>query len=209
MRRTRCRRSVDCSTPNSRRSKAKNPVILILLLLASAYGSAQEARLEAVLRGRKVFGAVEYLDSHFAERGVSASQEVLASLWDGLRAEITFQLRLYRRSSGIFAFLGDRLLMEKRVQQTASFDFYENRYKILKGDRRAGEFAAEAEFLDAFFTLPQTELGELQAGEGKDHYLLARVRMMPVKIIAPLNIITLFSNETVFTTPWVEAELKP
>jgi len=162
-----------------------------------------------VLRGRKVFGAVEYLDSHFAERGVSASQEVLASLWDGLRAEITFQLRLYRRSSGIFAFLGDRLLMEKRVQQTASFDFYENRYKILKGDRRAGEFAAEAEFLDAFFTLPQTELGELQAGEGKDHYLLARVRMMPVKIIAPLNIITLFSNETVFTTPWVEAELKP
>jgi hypothetical protein len=148
-----------------------------------------------------VYGAVQYLDSH--------SQEVLASLWDGLRAEITFQLRLYRRNSGILAFLGDRLLIERRVQQIASFDFYENRYKILKGGRIAGEYTAEAEFLDAFFSLPETELGQLEAEDGEDFYLLARVRMMPVKIIAPLNIITLFSNETVFTTPWVEAELKP
>jgi hypothetical protein len=198
--------------PNSRRNKAKHLVILILLLLASAYGSAQEARLDAVLRGRKVYGAVEYLDSHFAERGVFASQEVLASLWEGLRAEITFQLRLYRRNSGIFAFLGDRLLNERQVYQTASFDFYENRYKILEGGRITGKYAGEAEFLDAFFSLPETELGEIEAGfgwEAGDYYLLARVRMMPVKIIAPLNIITLFSTETVLTTPWVEAELKP
>ena len=162
-----------------------------------------------MLRGRKVFGAVEYLDSHFAERGVSASQEVLASLWDGLRAEITFQLRLYRRSSGIFAFLGDRLLRERRVYQIASFDFYENRYKILKDNRITGEYTAEAEFLDAFFSLPEIDLGEIETGDGRDYYLLARVRMMPVKIIAPLNIITLFSTDAVFTTPWVESELKP
>jgi hypothetical protein len=190
--------------PNSRRSKAKTPVILILLLLASAYGSAQEARLDAVLRGRKVYGAIEYLDSH--------GQEVLASLWDGLRAEITFQLRFYRRNSGIFAFLGDRLLNERRVYQTASFDFYENRFKIQRDDRIIGKYAGEMEFLDAFFSLPQTELGEIETGgtgDAGDYYLLARVRMMPVKIIAPLNIITLFSTETVFTTPWVEAELKP
>jgi hypothetical protein len=32
--------------------------------------------------------------------------------------------------------------------------------------------------------------------------------MMPVKIIAPLNIITLFSSGTAFTTPWIEAKLK-
>jgi len=133
-------------------------------------------------------------------------------MWEGLRAEIVFQLRLYRRNRGIFAFLGDRLLSERRVYQIASFDFYENRYEIQRDDRVAGEYSAEAEFLDAFFFLPETELGEIEAGGGldaADYYLLARVRMMPVKIIAPLNIITLFSTETVFTTPWVEAELKP
>jgi hypothetical protein len=93
------------------------------------------------------------------------------------------------------------------VFQIASFDFYENRYKILKGETLVGEYAAEEEFLDAFFSLSETELGEIEV-EGS-FYLLARVRMMPVKIIAPLNIITLFSTDTVFTTPWVEAELKP
>jgi hypothetical protein len=156
-----------------------------------------------------VYAAVEYLDSHFAERGVSASQEVLSSLWEGLRAEITFQLRLYRRNSGLFAFIGDRLLSERRVYQIASFDFYEDRYKIHRGDQIAGVYAEEAEFLDAFFSLPETELGEIETAAGEDYYLLARVRMMPVKIIAPLNIITLFSSDTVFTTPWVEAGLYP
>jgi hypothetical protein len=195
------RRYAGCSRPNSRRSKAKKPVILILLLLASAFLSAQEARLEAVLRGGRVFAAVDYLDSH--------SQEVLSSLWEGLRAEITFQLRLYRRSSGLFAFLGDRLLSERRVCQIASFNFYENRYKIQRGDGIAGEYTAETEFLDVFFSLPETELGKIEAGDGEEYYLLARVRMMPVKLIAPLNIITLFSTDTVFSTPWVEADLNP
>jgi hypothetical protein len=205
----RFRRSPGCSRTNSRRSNAKRPVILVFLVLASTALSAQEARLDAVLRGPKVYAALEYLDSHSAERGVSASQDVLTSLWDGLRAEIAFQLRLYRRNSGPFAFVGDRLIDERRVYQIASFDFYENRYKIQRDDQEAVEYGGEAEFLDAFFSLPETELGEIEMGDGQDYYLLARVRMMPVKIIAPLNIITLFSSDTAFTTPWVEAELIP
>jgi hypothetical protein len=98
------------------------------------------------------------------------------------------------------------------VQQTAFFDIYENRYKIYRDDRLAGEYTRESAFLDAFFSLPETELGEIERGaspEQGNYYLLARVRMMPVKLIAPLNIITLFSSETVFTTPWVQAELQP
>jgi hypothetical protein len=170
-------------------------------MLVSFRTSAQEARVDAVVRGRVVYGEVEYLGSH--------SQEVLASLWDGLRAEITFQIRLYRRSSGIFAFLGDRLLKEQRVYKVASFDFFENRYKILKGGRAAGEYVGEADFLEAFFSLREVELGEIETADPGDYYLLARVRMMPVKIIAPLNIITLFSSDTVFTTHWVEADLNP
>jgi hypothetical protein len=184
-------------------------LVLILLLLASTALSAQEARLDAKIRSGKVYAAVDYQDSHFAKRGVSASQDVLDSLWEGLRAEITFQLRLYRRNSGPFAFLGDRLLDERRVYQIASFDFYENRYKIQRDDQEAVEYEGEAEFLDAFFSLPETELGEIETEKRQDYYLLARVRMMPVKIIAPLNIITLFSSDTVFTTPWVEAEPIP
>ena len=199
MRKTPLRPSVNCSKTSSRRSKAKIPLILLLLVACSSCLYAQQARLDAALRGEKVYAAVEYLESH--------SQEVLASLWDGLRSEITFQLRLYRRSKRPFTFLGDRLLVERRVYQTASFDFFGNRYKIQRDGENVGEYEGEAEFLDSFFSLPEIELGKIDPNDEREHYLLARVRMMPVKIIAPLNIISLFSSETAFTTPWIEAEL--
>ncbi|MBN2552702.1 MAG: DUF4390 domain-containing protein [Spirochaetales bacterium] len=154
-----------------------------------------------MLREGKVFGSVEYRSSH--------AEEVLSSLREGLRAEINFHFRLYRRNRGIFSFLGDRLLVERRVYQTAAFDFFENRYKIRRDGGKPVEYAGEAEFLDAFFSIPDIDLGEIEAADGGEYYLLARVRMMPVKIIAPLNIITLFSSETAFTTPWVEAQLEP
>jgi hypothetical protein len=172
---------------------------LFLLLLTPALSSAQEARLEASLRGQRVYGSVEYVGSH--------GQEVLASLWDGLKAEITFQLRLYRQNKGFFAFVGDRLLVERRVSQVAYFDFYENRYKIQRDGEPLGEYSTESEFLDSFFSLASVELGQIEPSDAQNHYLLGRVRMMPVKIIAPLNIITLFSSATAFTTSWIEAEL--
>lgn len=185
-----------------RRGKAKGyiPILVFLLLLTPALSSAQEVRLEASLRGQRVYGAVEYVGSH--------SQEVLASLWDGLKAEITFQVRLYRQNRGLFSFIGDRLLVERRVSQVAYFDFYENRYKIQRNGEPLGEYSAESEFLDSFFSLASVELGEIEPSDAQNHYLLGRVRMMPVKIIAPLNIITLFSSGTAFTTPWIEAKLK-
>lgn len=185
-----------------RRSKAKGyiPILVFLLLLTPVPSSAQEARVEASIRGQRVYGSVEYVGSH--------SQEVLASLWDGLKAEITFQVRLYRQNRGFFAFIGDRLLVERRVSQIAYFDFFENRYKIQRDGEPLGEYAAEAEFLDSFFSLASVELGKIETSGAQNHYLLGRVRMMPVKIIAPLNIITLFSSGTAFTTPWIEAKLK-
>ena len=185
-----------------RRSKAKGfiPILVFLLLLTAELSSAQEARLEALLRGQRVYGSVEYVGSH--------SQEVLASLLDGLKAEITFQVRLYRQNKGLFAFIGDRLLVERRVSQVAYFDFYENRYKIQRDGEPLGEYSAESEFLDSFFSLVSIELGEIEPSEAQNHYLLCRVRMMPVKIIAPLNIITLFSSETAFTSPRIEVQLK-
>ena len=185
-----------------RRSKAKGfiPIFAFLLFLTPAFSSAQEARLEASLRGQRVYGSIEYTGSQ--------SQEVLASLWDGLKAEITFQVRLYRQNRGFFSFIGDRLLIERRVSQVAYFDFYENRYKIQRDGEPFGAYSAEAEFLDSFFSVASVELGEIEPSDAQNHYLLGRVRMMPVKIIAPLNIITLFSSGTAFITPWIETKLK-
>ena len=189
-----------CSRTSSRRNKAKNRVFGAVMLLTAVVPFAQGALLEATIRGRTVYGSMEYVDS----RG----REVLQSLRDGLRSEITFQLRLYRRNRGLFSFLGDHLLSERRIYQVAAFDVFENHYWIQRDGTTVGEFEQQSRFLDSFFSLPEIEMGEIEAGQANEYYLLARVRMMPVKIIAPLNIVTLFSPDTAFTTPWIEVRLK-
>jgi hypothetical protein len=175
-------------------------LVLAVLLLNQQLVPAQEAVLEATLRGQTVRATVEFITDR--------SEEVLASLWDGLKAEIIFEVRLYKRSREVFSFLGDRPLAEIKITQTANFDFYENRYKILRDGDKLGEYAAEAEFLRAFFLLDDCMLGEVQAVDREDYYVVARARMMPVKIITPLNIITLFSSDTTIRSPWVEAEIR-
>ncbi len=196
-------RSVTCSRPSSRRNESKGIalVILIAALLTAGPLAAQEARLETRLRDTTVHVTIEFESPR--------SEEVLASLRDGLKAEIIFQARLYRKSRGLLSFLGDRLLVETKISRTAYFDFYENRYMILRDGNLLGEYASEQEFLHSFFFLPDLELGEIDISELEKLYVLARVRMMPVKIISPLNIITLFSSETVSTSPWLEAEIRP
>ena len=171
------------------------------MLLAAVAPSAQRALLRATVRGQTVYGSMRYVDSR--------SREVLQSLREGFSSEITFQLRLYRRNRGLFSFLGDHLLIERRVYQVAAFDVFENRYSIQRAGRTVGEFEQQSRFLSSFFSVPEIEMGEIEAGQASEYYLLARVRMMPVKIIAPLNIVTLFSPGTAFTTRWIQAELEP
>ena len=47
----------------------------------------------------------------------------------------------------------------------------------------------------------------MEAGTGGLYYVLARIRLSPVRIIGPLNIVTLFSSENLVTTDWVEEPL--
>jgi hypothetical protein len=196
-------RSATCSRPSSRRNESKGITLAILIaaLLAAGRLGAQEARLEISLQSNMVHVAIEFESPR--------SEEVLASLRDGLKAEIIFQARLYRKSRGLLSFLGDRLLVETKISRTAYFDFYENRYMILRDGNLLGKYAGEQEFLRSFFFLPDLELGQIDISELPKLYVLARVRLMPVKIVSPLNIITLFSSETVSTSPWLEAEIRP
>ena len=133
--------------------------------------------------------------------------EVLAALADGLAAEIQFQLRLYRRQRGPFAFLGDRLASELRLVRTARYDRFQRQYRL----QSPGEGEAEARFeeaggfLKAFFALGPLALGELPAGDTAEYYVQSRVRLTPVKIVYPLKLITLFYPQA--SSPWLRREL--
>lgn len=135
--------------------------------------------------------------------------EVLKALEEGLTAEIQFQLRLYRRQPGLLRFLGDRLVVERRVLQTARFDSFEGRYRIRRQDRELGAYSEPGEALEAFCSLSDFPLADLsEAGPGQ-YYIAARARLTPVKMVAPLNIITLFLPRLAFSSPWLEGGLPP
>jgi hypothetical protein len=132
---------------------------------------------------------------------------IVDALQDGLKSEIVFELRLYRRQSGFLAWLGDRPIVSLRETRVASFDPFAARYVTFRDGRQEESFSDQAEFLRHFLSLSEHTLGTVEAGSGGLYYVLARIRLSPVRIIGPLNIVTLFSSENLVTTDWVEEPL--
>ena len=135
------------------------------------------------------------------------AERVLAALHDGLKSEIVFDLRLYRRQKGFLAWLGDRPAVDLRVSRVASFDVFTNRYLVEQDGGAAEAFPDAGEFLGSFFVLSDHPMGAIPPGDPEAYYVLARVRLSPVRIIGPLNIVTLFSSKSQATTDWVERAL--
>jgi hypothetical protein len=131
------------------------------------------------------------------------AEEVLAALDEGLAAEIQFQLRLYRRQRGPFAFLGDHLLSELRLVRIARYDRFERRYCIQSPGAAEARFEDARGFLQAFFAAGPLVLGAPPVGAG--YYVQSRVRLAPVKIVPPLKLITLFYPQA--SSPWLRVEL--
>jgi hypothetical protein len=165
-------------------------------LLASQVAGAQEAALSVHTDERTVVASV-------ALRGAPV-ERVLVALHDGLKSEIVFELRLYRRQKGFLAWLGDQPLMSLRVSRVASFDPYTSRYVVYQDEQPAESFTNQADFTRYYFALSQYSLGAVESDEPGRFYVLARVRLSPVRLIGPLNIVTLFSADSLVTTDWVE-----
>jgi hypothetical protein len=173
------------------------------------------------LAAAAVLGAESALSGTVTQGWVNASlrfsdprqEEVLAALEEGLAAEVHFQLRLYRRLQGRPAFMGDRLLAERRVAQTARYDRFAERYVIERQGRRVGEFSEPAAFLEAFCFLQEFPVGRLSGpppapSAAARHYLLGRVRLYPVRVVFPLSLITLFLPKLAVESRWLELELE-
>jgi hypothetical protein len=174
-------------------------VVFAALTLATQLLAAQEADLSVRTEGRRVVASVELRQPPVAA--------IVDALQDGLKSEIVFELRLYRRQTGFLAWLGDRPIISLRETRVAAFDPFTARYVTFRNGRLEESFADQAEFLRHFLSLSEHTVGAVEAGTGALYYVLARIRLSPVRIIGPLNIVTLFSSENLVTTDWVEEPL--
>jgi hypothetical protein len=131
------------------------------------------------------------------------TRRLLAALSQGLESTITFELRLYRRTTGLRALLGDRLLAQRSVGRRASMDLIDGRYILLDEGGETRAFAAPEDFVRDFVALRALPLG-WRAEPGS--YLAARARVEYVRLEPPLHIVALFRPNAV-VTDWSRVDL--
>jgi hypothetical protein len=132
---------------------------------------------------------------------------VIENISDGMRAGITFHIRLYRRATGPFSFLGDRLIAEEHPEFEAKWDVFTNHYVLRGPGGRERRFRDRKVFVEQFFSLSGYRLTDAASELSDEHYILVQVALEPVKLVPPVNLVSLFSQQTMATSPWVEARL--
>lgn len=134
------------------------------------------------------------------------SQEFIPSLNDGFKSEISFQFRLYKKAKGLFAFLGDQLILEKEESYTGYRDFFSQTYVIQKKNSGYSEYGSIFDFLKNYFVISNYRLAEINRDNFSEYYVQARIGLSPVKFEPPLHIITLFGSMNL-TSGWIRSDI--
>jgi len=179
-------------------------LILSFIVSSSVSLSAEETLLTAVAREGSVIVSATLSG---VESGQIYSTFRKGLLEEGLKAEISYQFRLYRRDNGVFSFMGDKLITEKKIIKRAYLDIYERAFVIEVNEEKKA-LLYEEEFLEEFFKAEDVQIGRLSSRESKEYYVLARISFSPVRLVPPLNIISLLYKKTAVATRWTEAEIK-
>lgn len=179
-------------------------LILSFMVSSNISLSAEETLLTAVEREGKVIVSAA-LSGIESEQIYSTFRKGL--LEEGLKTEISYQFRLYRRNKGFFSFLGDKVITEKKIIKTAYLDIYE-RVFIIEVNEEKEVLLYEEDFLRSFFKAEDVRIGGVSSGESREHYVLARISFSPVRLVPPLNMISLLYKKTAVVTGWTEAEIK-
>lgn len=148
-------------------------------------------------------------------------QELLESVESGLSSRVTFELRLYRRRSGLMGIFGDQVLGEAQVSHHGSYAPLTSEYLLEVTQRYRGRDAPIAQsivvarygdrnsFRDALLSVADELVWRLVDAPTTDShivsdqtYLSFRVLVQPVVLDAPLHIVTMFGRGS-YATGWV------
>ena len=181
--------------PFSRTDSKKIEFALLLLLLISRTAQAQSLRVSV---------------EHFpAESSVSLACLVVdapeGELWEsvdqGFQVEVLYTLRLYRKSTGLFRFLGDKIIEDAEAARIGEYDPFTGLYLIhdtfsggtLHSDDRESFFSKLLRIEGIRFEIPREEAS---------YYILAEARISPIKLKPPLTILSIFPKRNRHQTDW-------
>ena len=141
--------------------------------------------------------------------------EVIKSLGNGMQAEVTFVIQVYRQPAGLVRLFGDRLVQEVRITRDARRDVYSRQYLVTGTDRPVVRSQTVTDFSRSFFdlnsfSLPWSFLGKHASdGEVRPTYLMVRVLVRPVKLVSALAIMSILQLEPEISSHWFRLPLPP
>jgi hypothetical protein len=132
----------------------------------------------------------------------SDSEQITHAIIEGLKSEIIFQFRLYKKNTGFFSFTGDIFISEKSTVRIAYKDFFRN-YFIIQSGNATEEFTDESEFFTEFFSIDGFGIEFPKNMTSGEYFIRCRITLNPVKVEPPLHIVSLITPIGT-STPWVE-----
>lgn len=169
-------------------------IIVAFVSLAPCYAYASATVL---------FVSVDDTDARVSSSLAGSDRATIkGALDDGLKSEIVFQFRLYKKNTGFFSFMGDILLFEKTAVRFAYKDLFKNQYIIQSNDETT-VYTDESEFMDRFFSLAGYVIGFPESLSPGEYSILGRITVNPVKLEPPLHIVSLITPIGT-TTAWTE-----
>lgn len=127
---------------------------------------------------------------------------LISSIQNGLRAEISFEIKAYATSNGIMRIFGDRLYSEENPVYTGRWDRFSDEFVIEYGDIK-NTFKDKELFLASFFTLEDYYSTEIDF-KSENLYLLGRIIIKKVKLVPPMNLLSRLLGANTYTTPWIK-----
>ncbi|MFP4564472.1 MAG: hypothetical protein ACLFRY_14310 [Spirochaetia bacterium] len=182
--------------PFSKTDSKKIELALILLLLTA--GAAHPQTLHVSVEHVPAESAVS-LDCLVVE---APEEELWESVDGGFQVEVVYTLRLYRKSAGLFRFLGDKIVEDAEPTRTGEYDPFSGLYLIhdtysggtIRSDNRNS-------FLSKLLRVDDIRL-EIPREEGS-YYILAEAEISPIKLKPPLTILSVFSKRNRYHTDWI------
>ena len=182
---------------------AVHPSLILLLLVAAQAALGQGIDLRLRTSGNAVSA-----DLVFQWEKWEGREELLENVRGGLGSRVEFLFRVLEKRPSFLSFLREVQVSETSLSRSASFDIFSNEYSVTSDGAEEAFFSTPEDFLRRFFAVEDHTV--LSARRPGTNYAVAvQVRLTPIRLVPPLNIIALFGGISSFTSPWVRREVAP
>ena len=148
--------------------------------------------------------AAPYLKFTFAPQ-LDPKEAIVESLEAGHRAEVHYEARIYRRTTGLNRLFGDRLVAEEKVVYEARWDEFNSRYVVVVDEEFERSFT-DADDLISFLLILDSHIISLPKESSDAIYLMCRAQIEPIRLVPPLTLLAVVVPKFRMSTPWRRTE---